>query len=198
MRNEVEVGERELKGKSVGVNGARAGVATSGFSQHLHNLHNVNCRLCCTYATQCKCLTSCLEATFNSTAREALSHPRRHVRQVCLHQNAQGGSIPSLPNFGAQRRCSVWQSPNISLHELTAKVILDKSLPYHEEEQPLYSDHDPGSSRGGAEGLCKIWSVSYFVVTLHVKLTRTRREGNGKAGIIDRYIILPLKYGGLD
>ena len=79
----------------------------------------------------------------------------------------------------------------MSLLELTAKIILDKSLPYHEEEQPLHSDHDPRSFRGGAEGLCKIWSVSYFVVTLHVKLTRTRREGNGKAGVIDRYILCP-------
>lgn len=79
-----------------------------------------------------------------SCYRKALTAAHRHVRQVCLHEDTQGGALPFLPDVGAQRSRAVRPHSFRMVHWMfteTIQVLPDESIPYYEEKQPSYTNH---------------------------------------------------------
>ncbi|KND89804.1 hypothetical protein TOPH_05502, partial [Tolypocladium ophioglossoides CBS 100239] len=84
-----------------------------------------------------------------STSRRPHHHApiapdRRHVEQVRLYQDAQGGALPVLPDGGAQRGRA---------------VLPDARVPDDEEEQPPDPHHAARGRRHAAPGLrpLRVW-----------------------------------------
>jgi len=90
---------------------------------------------------------------------------RQNVGQIRLLQDAEGGPLPLLSDWRAQRRDEVSRHPpHHGMVSHFSKLILiscrqdipHAGISHHEEEQPRHADPAPRSSGHLAKGVCEI------------------------------------------